>query len=87
VHPADRDQVIAAVRAAAGEGLPVKAVGSGHSFTSAATTSGVRLELDRLSGLISVDVAARLATFPRWYPAGGRQRDPCRSRARAAQSG
>ena len=62
VRPATRDEVVAAVRAAADDGLPVKAVGSGHSFTSAATTSGVRVELDLLSSVISVDRAARLVT-------------------------
>jgi L-gulono-1,4-lactone dehydrogenase len=62
VRPATRDEVVTAVRAAAEEGLPVKAVGSGHSFTSAATTSGVRVELDLLSSVISVDRASRLVT-------------------------
>jgi L-gulonolactone oxidase len=62
VRPADRDELVAALRAAADDGLPIKAVGSGHSFTSAAATSGVRVELDLLSSLISVDPAARLVT-------------------------
>ncbi|NUJ87169.1 FAD-binding protein [Plantibacter sp. MCCC 1A11337] len=43
------------VRAAAGAGLPIKAVGAGHSFTGIAVAPGVLLELDALSGLIRVD--------------------------------
>ncbi|NJC73980.1 FAD-binding protein [Planosporangium thailandense] len=62
VAPASRDEVVAAVAAAAADGLPVKAVGSGHSFTAAAATSGVRVELGKLDGLVSIDPTARLAT-------------------------
>ncbi|AZH83335.1 FAD-binding protein [Plantibacter sp. PA-3-X8] len=43
------------VRAAAGAGLPIKAVGAGHSFTGIAVAPGVLLELDALSGLVRVD--------------------------------
>src|SRR5262249_35063211 len=64
VHPASRDEVVAAVLAAASDGLRVKAVGSGHSFTSAAATSGVRVELDSLSSPVSVDAATRQVTVP-----------------------
>jgi L-gulonolactone oxidase len=62
ISPASRDEVVATVAAAAADGLRVKAVGSGHSFTTAAATSGVRVELGSLSGLVSVDPAARLVT-------------------------
>jgi L-gulonolactone oxidase len=55
VHPASTDEVAEAVRAAAADGQRVKAVGAGHSFTPAALTSGVRLELDRLADVVSVD--------------------------------
>jgi L-gulonolactone oxidase len=64
VYPASRDEVVAAVLAAASDGLRVKAVGSGHSFTSAAATSGVRVELDSLSSPVSVDAATRQVTVP-----------------------
>lgn len=43
------------VRAAAGAGLPIKAVGAGHSFTGIAVAPGVLLELDALSGVVRVD--------------------------------
>jgi L-gulonolactone oxidase len=55
VRPASTEEVAATVRAAAADGLTVKPVGAGHSFTAAAATAGVRLELDRLSGLIGID--------------------------------
>jgi FAD-linked oxidoreductase len=45
-----------AVVAAAAQRLPVKAVGAGHSFTGIAVAPGVLLELDDLTGLVSVDV-------------------------------
>jgi FAD-linked oxidoreductase len=62
VHPASTAEVAAAVAAAAADGLAAKAAGAGHSFTPAAVTDGVRLELDRLAGLISVDPGNRLVS-------------------------
>jgi hypothetical protein len=40
---------------AAADGRSVRAVGGGHSFTPAATTSGVQLNLDHVSGLERVE--------------------------------
>jgi FAD-linked oxidoreductase len=54
-HPATPAELGELLRAAAGEGLRVKPVGSGHSFTSAAATDGVRLNLDRMASLVRVD--------------------------------
>jgi L-gulono-1,4-lactone dehydrogenase len=59
-RPASTDEVVDVVRRAAAEGRPVKPVGAGHSFTGAAATTGVRLELDRLTGIVAVDPAAKL---------------------------
>jgi L-gulonolactone oxidase len=67
-RPASTDEVSALVRTAAGEGLTVKAAGSGHSFTPAALAEGVRVELDRLAGLISVDPASRLVSVQAGMP-------------------
>lgn len=50
-RPRDADEVAAAVRRAAAEGLGVRAVGAGHSFTGAAVADGVRLELGALGGV------------------------------------
>jgi FAD-linked oxidoreductase len=54
-HPASAAELGELFRAAAAEGLRVKAVGSGHSFTPAAVTDGVRVELDRMASLVRVD--------------------------------
>ncbi|WP_213451534.1 D-arabinono-1,4-lactone oxidase [Rhizomonospora bruguierae] len=64
LRPATVDEVVAAVRAAAGAGRPVKAVGSGHSFTPAAVTEGVLLDLSRLATPVRVQRASRLVTVP-----------------------
>jgi L-gulono-1,4-lactone dehydrogenase len=61
-HPRDVEEVSLLVKRAAGEKRRVKAVGSGHSFTPAAVTDGTLLRLDRLSGLISSDLATGLVT-------------------------
>ncbi|HEX6500412.1 MAG TPA: D-arabinono-1,4-lactone oxidase [Micromonosporaceae bacterium] len=61
-HPTDTAGVVAAVVAARDDGLTVKAVGSGHSFTPVALTDGVQLDLDALTGLIALDRDARLVT-------------------------
>ncbi|HEX6755705.1 MAG TPA: D-arabinono-1,4-lactone oxidase [Mycobacteriales bacterium] len=60
--PADAGEVVAAVTAAARDGLPVRMVGSGHSFTPAALTDGVLLRPNRLIGLVAVDTGAGTAT-------------------------
>ena len=41
---------------------PVRPVGSGHSFTALVPTEGTLLSLDRLSGLVRHDTAAKTAT-------------------------
>ena len=61
-RPTSTDEVADVVRRAAAAGRTVKPVGTGHSFTAAAATTGVRLELDGLTGLVSVDPAQRLVT-------------------------
>lgn len=58
-RPETVDEVVAVVRAAADRGLPVKAVGAGHSFTDIAATDGVLLDLDGLQGLVAVDTATK----------------------------
>ncbi len=51
LHPRDQGELSAAVRAAAQDGLRVRAVGAGHSFTPVAATDGLHLHLDALGGL------------------------------------
>jgi L-gulono-1,4-lactone dehydrogenase len=60
-RPRSTDEVAELVRSAAARGLVVKPVGNGHSFSATAATSGVRVELEHLTGLVSVDRLARLA--------------------------
>jgi FAD-linked oxidoreductase len=55
VTPASVEELAAAIRGAAEDGLPVKAVGTGHSFTSIAATDGVLVRPDRLTGIREID--------------------------------
>ena len=57
VRPADTAEVQLAIRDAARDGLPVKAYGAGHSFTSIAATEGVLLRLDRMNKILGSDPA------------------------------
>ncbi|WP_372410115.1 D-arabinono-1,4-lactone oxidase [Streptomyces luteireticuli] len=62
VAPATARGTAEAVAAAAADGLRVKAVGSGHSFTAAAVTDGLLIRPERLTGLRAVDRAAGTVT-------------------------
>ncbi|TPG14757.1 D-arabinono-1,4-lactone oxidase [Pedococcus bigeumensis] len=53
--PRRPDEVSAAILRAQARGIPVKAVGAGHSFTAVAATDGLQLRLDQLSGITHVD--------------------------------
>ena len=50
-------ELAALVASASEQGQKVKAVGSGHSFTSAAATDGRMIRLENLSGILHVDRA------------------------------
>jgi len=54
-RPRTPEGVQRAVVAAAAQGLRIKAVGAGHSFTGVAVAPDVLLELDDLQGLVSAD--------------------------------
>ncbi|MEU9005732.1 D-arabinono-1,4-lactone oxidase [Streptomyces sp. NPDC059982] len=62
VTPTSVGELQEAVRRAAGEGLRVKAVGTGHSFTAAAATDGVLVRPQALAGILSADRAAGTVT-------------------------
>ncbi|MFB6827055.1 D-arabinono-1,4-lactone oxidase [Streptomyces virginiae] len=62
VTPASVGEIQEAVRRAAEEGLRVKAVGTGHSFTAAAATDGVLVRPQALAGIRSIDRAAGTVT-------------------------
>ncbi len=60
--PRDAGEVADAVVAARTQGLTVKMVGSGHSFTDIAVADGLLLRPDRLSGITAVDREAMTVT-------------------------
>jgi FAD-linked oxidoreductase len=60
VRPRNRDELVAAVVAAASAGRTVSVVGAGHSFTAAALTDGTMIDLAALSGTIDADPASGL---------------------------
>lgn len=62
VAPASAGELSEVLRAAAADGLTAKAVGSGHSFTSAAATGGVLIRPERLTAIRSIDKAAGTVT-------------------------
>ena len=56
--PKSVGELSAIVSRASGQGQKVKAVGSGHSFTSAAATNGRMIRLENLSGILHIDHAS-----------------------------
>src|ERR1700712_2642016 len=58
--PATTEEVAAIIKAA--DGMRVKAIGSGHSFTPIAVTDGIQLQMGRLNQLTKVDQANCLVT-------------------------
>ena len=59
VRPTTDEEVVDIVRFALREGLPVRAVGAGHSFTPLVQTGGVLVDLSALSGITGVDAERR----------------------------
>ncbi|MGW0878414.1 D-arabinono-1,4-lactone oxidase [Streptomyces sp. NPDC002671] len=55
VAPASVEELAAAVRRAREDGLKVKAVGTGHSFTSIAATDGLLIRPQLLTGIRNID--------------------------------
>ncbi|MDH6628818.1 FAD-linked oxidoreductase [Streptomyces sp. LBL] len=62
VTPASVDELADALRMAAEDGLKVKAVGTGHSFTSIAATDGVLIRPQLLTGIRNIDRDAMTVT-------------------------
>ena len=56
------------MRRAAEDGLKVKAVGTGHSFTAAAATDGVLIRPELLTGIREIDRAAMTVTVEAGTP-------------------
>jgi FAD-linked oxidoreductase len=60
--PRSAEEIGYAVTTAAKDGLSVRALGSGHSFTPAAATSGVALDLSGWGGVVGADLDSGLVT-------------------------
>ncbi|MYR58130.1 FAD-binding protein [Streptomyces sp. SID625] len=68
VTPASVEELAAAVRRAAEDGLPVKAVGTGHSFTAIAATDGLLVHPRLLTGIRGIDREAMTVTVEAGTP-------------------
>jgi L-gulonolactone oxidase len=61
-RPSSEQELVEIVRRAAGDGLRVRAVGSGHSFTDCACTDGVMIDMSRMQRILEVDREHGLVT-------------------------
>jgi L-gulono-1,4-lactone dehydrogenase len=61
-RPASAAEIAQAVSAARAEGLTIRAVGSGHSFTPIAAAPGVALDLSGWTGIVAADIRTGLVT-------------------------
>ncbi|MFF8845121.1 D-arabinono-1,4-lactone oxidase [Streptomyces sp. NPDC015127] len=67
-RPASVDELADAVRRAAEDGLRVKTVGSGHSFTAIAATDGLLIRPDLLTGIRRIDRSEMTVTVESGTP-------------------
>ncbi|MDI9886374.1 D-arabinono-1,4-lactone oxidase [Streptomyces sp. HNM0645] len=68
VTPASAEELAETVRRAAEDGLRVKTVGTGHSFTAIAATDGVLVRPDLLTGIREIDRTAMTVTVEAGTP-------------------
>ncbi|KOV69140.1 D-arabinono-1,4-lactone oxidase [Streptomyces sp. MMG1121] len=68
VAPASVEELAEAMRRAREDGLKVKAVGTGHSFTSIAATDGVLIRPQLLTGIRNIDREAMTVTVEAGTP-------------------
>lgn len=61
-RPASEAELVALVQKAAQSRLPMRVVGSGHSFQPLCATDGLLLSLDDLQGIATADLTSGLAT-------------------------
>jgi FAD-linked oxidoreductase len=62
VRPTSEDELAQAVAQAAADGLPVRAAGSGHSFTDIACTDGLLVDTSGMQRVIDADAESGLVT-------------------------
>ncbi|PNG92414.1 L-gulono-1,4-lactone dehydrogenase [Streptomyces malaysiensis] len=68
VAPSSTGELAEVVRRAAEDGLKVKAVGTGHSFTTTAATDGLLIRPDRMAGVRELDREAGTVTVAAGTP-------------------
>ncbi|MEU4894665.1 D-arabinono-1,4-lactone oxidase [Streptomyces sp. NPDC044780] len=68
VAPSSTQELAELIRRAAAEGLKVKAVGTGHSFTTVAATDGLLIRPDRMAGVRGLDREAGTVTVAAGTP-------------------
>jgi FAD-linked oxidoreductase len=59
--PGSMEELTETVRQAGRNGISIRVVGGGHSFSPLVATDGLILSLDRLQGVIDIDAASRTA--------------------------
>ena len=68
LQPTSRNDLVNAVEAGISEGLLVRAVGSGHSFSNVCPTDGILLDPHRINAILAVDASLlydpSMASFP-----------------------
>ncbi|MHC0429212.1 D-arabinono-1,4-lactone oxidase [Streptomyces sp. O3] len=68
IAPASVDELTTAIQQAVADGRRVKAVGTGHSFTSAATTDGLLVRPELFTGIRAIDRAEGTVTVQAGTP-------------------
>ncbi|QIP88453.1 FAD-binding protein [Streptomyces sp. Tu 2975] len=68
VRPASVEELADAVRSAVAEGLRVKTVGTGHSFTAIAATDGLLIRPDLMTGIRRIDRSEMTVTVESGTP-------------------
>ena len=68
VKPGNVNEIAAAVGEAAADGLRVKAVGAGHSFSGIAAPEGVLLDMGGMDHVVSVDTDTNVVTVEAGMP-------------------
>ncbi len=61
--PASEDEIVRLVLTSAAEDLPIRVVGTGHSYSPLVATTGTLVSLDKFNGIRTIDPAAAQATI------------------------
>ena len=61
-YPRTEDEVSEIISSATRQGLPIRVVGAGHSFSKVCLTEGVLISLDQMAGILRTDPGAKRVT-------------------------